>query len=63
MTSLLRLPQVQARTGLGRSTIYLKISQGQFPAPVKLGARAVAWPESEVTRWIRSRIDAGPPAS
>lgn len=42
--TLLRLPQVKARTGLSRSTIYLRIAQGSFPRPVRLGgARAVGW--------------------
>lgn len=37
--ALIRLPVVQARTGLARSTIYLRISQGTFPRPVLLGDR------------------------
>ena len=39
--TMLRLPTVKARTGLSRSTIYLRISRGTFPAPVSLGGRAV----------------------
>ena len=41
--TVLRLPAVKARTGLSRSTIYLRVSQGVFPAPVSLGGRAVGW--------------------
>lgn len=55
---LLRLPQVKARTGLSRSEIYRRVSSGDFPAPVKLGERASAWPEHEVTAWCEARIAA-----
>jgi prophage regulatory protein len=61
MESFLRFPAVLAKTGLSRSTIYLKISRGEFPAPVKLGQRAVGWPETAIARWIAARIDATPP--
>ncbi len=53
---ILRLPEVQRRTGLSRSTIYVRLDQGLFPRPVSLGARAVGWIESEVDEWIRERI-------
>jgi len=53
---ILRLPAVRLRTGLSRSTIYLRIAQGTFPAPVSLGARAVGWVESEIDAWIARRI-------
>lgn len=52
----LRLPEVVARTGLSRSTIYVRLDQGRFPRPVSLGGRAVGWIESEVDEWIRARI-------
>ncbi len=55
-TRFLRLPEVQARTGLSRSTIYVRLGEGRFPRPVSLGARAVGWIESEVDEWIRERI-------
>lgn len=54
---LLRLPEVLTRTGLSRSTIYVRLDQGRFPKPVSLGARAVGWIESEVDEWIRERIE------
>ena len=53
---IVRLPAVQARTGLGRSTIYVRLAEGSFPRPVQLGARAVGWIEAEVDAWIRERI-------
>lgn len=52
----LRLPEVLARTGLSRSTIYVRLDQGRFPRPVSLGGRAVGWIEEEVDEWIRERI-------
>ena len=54
----LRLPEVLARTGLSRSTIYVRLDRGRFPRPVSLGARAVGWIEAEVDEWIRERIAA-----
>lgn len=51
-----RIPAVKQRTGLSRSTIYLRIAQGTFPAPVSLGARAVGWVESEVDERLARRI-------
>ena len=52
----LRLPEVMARTGLSRSTIYVRLEQGCFPRPVSLGSRAVGWVEAEVDEWMRERI-------
>ena len=52
----LRLPEVLTRTGLSRSTIYVRLDQGRFPRPVSLGTRAVGWIEAEVDEWIRQRI-------
>lgn len=54
--AILRCKQVQARTGLARSTIYLNIKSGTFPRPVPLGVRAVGWLESEVSEWIAERV-------
>ena len=55
---VLRLPVVKARTGLSRSTIYLRIVEGSFPKPVSLGDRAVGWLESEIDSWLSSRVEA-----
>ena len=56
--SILRLPAVKTRTGLSRSTIYLRVSQGTFPRPVHLGGRAVGWVEEEIQSWLAERIAA-----
>lgn len=58
VTTILRLPNVKARTGLSRSTIYLRIAEGSFPTPVSLGGRAVGWIEGEVNDWLARRIQA-----
>jgi prophage regulatory protein len=56
---ILRRREVQARCGLSRSTIYLKIAQNAFPKQVSLGGgRAVGWVEAEVTAWLEQQIDA-----
>ena len=55
---ILRLPKVEARTGLSRSSIYVRVAKGTFPPPIRLGPRAVGWLESEVNQWIREQISA-----
>ena len=57
VTSILRLPAVKARTGLSRSTIYLRISEGRFPKAISLGGRAVGWIETEIDDWLNQQID------
>ena len=57
-TAILRFPSVKARTGLARSSIYLRISEGRFPKPVSLGGRAVGWVEAEITEWLDQQIKA-----
>jgi len=55
-TRILRLPEVKERTGLSRSTIYQRISTGDFPKPISLGGRAVGWVEAEIEEWLQGRI-------
>ena len=50
---LLRLPEVISQTGLNRNSIY---QIEDFPKPIKIGARATAWVQSEVQEWIKKRI-------
>jgi prophage regulatory protein len=54
---ILRFPEVKARVGLCRSHIHNLVAQGKFPAPIKLGARASGWLESEIDQFIQSRIE------
>ena len=56
--TILRLPAVKASTGLSRSTIYVRVSQGTFPKPVSLGGRAVGWLKAEIQEWLERRIEA-----
>jgi len=46
-----RLPEVMSLTGLSRSSIYLRISVQEFPKPIKIGRRAVGWPEDSLIAW------------
>ena len=55
-----RRPRVQTETGYSRSTLYLRIAQGLWPKPVRLGVRAVGWPAGEVAALNAARI-AGQP--
>jgi prophage regulatory protein len=55
--SILRRKQVEKRTGLSRSTIYLRIQEGTFPRPINLGARAVGWLENEIEAWLAARLE------
>lgn len=57
VTTILRLPAVKARTGLSRSSIYLRVAQGRFPSPISLGDRAVGWVEAEIDRWVQQQIE------
>ncbi len=57
MHKILRLPAVKASTGLSRSTIYFRMSQGTFPKQVALGGRAVGWLELEINEWLQQQID------
>ena len=63
--TILRRKQVEARTGLSRSTIYAKLRRNPnrprdydptFPKPVSMGAKAVGWIESELDAWLTAQI-------
>jgi prophage regulatory protein len=56
MERILRLPAVIERIGKTRSPLYADIQAGLFVKPIKLGARAAGWPESEVAQVIEARI-------
>ncbi|MEH0198734.1 AlpA family phage regulatory protein [Caulobacter sp. CCNWLY153] len=49
---IVRLKTVLARTGLSRSTLYRKISEGSFPKQVPISAHGAGWRESSINRWI-----------
>jgi prophage regulatory protein len=54
--TILRIPAVKFASGLSRSTIYLRVSQGLWTKPVSLGPRAVGWPSDEVEAINTARI-------
>ncbi|RKR70318.1 AlpA family transcriptional regulator [Acidovorax sp. 94] len=56
---LVRLPIVESLTGLKRASIYRAMQERTFPGSVRLGARAVAWRESEVLAWCADRAKIG----
>jgi prophage regulatory protein len=60
MPSFIRLDEVRRRVPYSKSSIYTMIAAGQFPAPHRLGARAVGWLEHEVTGWVRARSESEP---
>ncbi|EGR2120038.1 AlpA family phage regulatory protein [Vibrio metoecus] len=55
---IIRLPSVIQKTGLSRSSIYLRIAQGDFPKSISLGVRAVGWLEQDIEQWLDERISA-----
>lgn len=55
---VIRLQEVESRTGLRRSAIYQHAGQGTFPKPIRLGGKAAGWIESEIDAWIAQRIAA-----
>ena len=53
---LIRRKEVQAKTGLGASSIYAMMKQGKFPKAISISERRVAWVEADVNQWISERI-------
>lgn len=56
---LIRLPEVIARVGLKRSSIYRYMAEGRFPKSRSLGSRCVVWVEAEIEAWIASISSTG----
>jgi len=50
-----RRRDVERLTGLPKSTLYARMSNGDFPKPFKIGSRAVAWRGSDLAMWAKSR--------
>lgn len=53
---ILRQPDVRARIGLSKSTIYELIRKKELKAPIKLGERSVGWLESDINEFLAKRI-------
>lgn len=54
--NLVREPEVLKRVPFSKPTLHRKVKEGTFPAPVKIGARAVAWVSEEIDAWERQLI-------
>lgn len=55
ISKILRRPAVEAMTGLSRSTLYQMMAEGRFPKPLRIGKRAVGWPETAIETWLKAR--------
>ena len=64
--TILRRKQVEARTGLSRSSIYARLRQNPkrpgdydptFPKPISVGAKAVGWIEAEIDAWLTAQVE------
>ena len=56
---LRRRREVESITGLGRSSIYRLMQEGEFPQRVQVGRNAVRWRASDIAAWVESRPTAG----
>lgn len=57
MQNIIRLPEVQRRTGYSKAWIYRLIALGEFPKQIKLGVKSVGFIESEINEWIDNKIN------
>jgi prophage regulatory protein len=55
MSKVIRMEKVIEKTGLSRSTIYLKMDKQEFPQPFPLGPNSIGWYEDEIDGWISGR--------
>lgn len=53
---IIRLNTVLTRTGLSRSTLYRKITEGTFPAQIRISVNGSGWKESDINRWIADPV-------
>ena len=54
-----RLPETLAQVGLGKTQLYALVARGEFPRPICLSGRAVAWERGQVQEWMRARMEGG----
>ena len=52
---VVRMRQLVTLVGLSRSTIYVLVSKGRFPVPIRLGEKAVGWRIDEIEQWVNAR--------
>ena len=56
---IMRLPEVKAASGFGRTHIYELMQEGRFPKARRIGVRAVGWDSSEIEQWVTDRLEGG----
>ena len=54
---ILRLEEVEAKSGFKRAHIYNLMKKRQFPQALRLGVRAVGWDSIEIDQWIDERVN------
>ena len=57
LKQIYRFPEVMKLTGLSRSSIYLAVSKEEFPKPIKIGRRAVGWPNDVIEKWVKKLME------
>lgn len=55
---IIRLPAVKEKTGLSRSSIYLRMTKEEFPRSISLGDRAIGWLEADIEQWLDDKVAA-----
>ncbi|BCD83642.1 DNA-binding protein [Pseudomonas solani] len=55
----LRLGDVLVITGLARTTVYRRMSEGTFPKQVRIGLKSVAWRQSDIAQWMSNPTASG----
>lgn len=53
--ALLKVQTITAAAGISSATIYRKVATGDFPAPVRLGARCTRWKSGDVQAWMAAQ--------
>ena len=57
LKQIYRFPEVMKLTGLSRSSIYLAVSKEEFSKPIKIGRRAVGWPNDVIEKWVQKLME------
>ena len=55
-STVLREPELLKDLKISHTTLWSNVRAGKFPAPIKLGSRAVGWLRSEVDLWLANRV-------
>lgn len=56
MGNFLRIKDVMKKTGIAKSTIWLWVSEGKFPKPIKLSSRITVWESNKINNWMENKI-------